>query len=138
MGIATAAMKRGIPILGICRGAQLMCVLSGGKLMQHIEDHSRGHDIVIKEDGSVIHATSSHHQMMLPPQEAEILAVATKPTKGMNQFNGYVNIQEVPEVVYFPNTNCLGVQPHPEWQSPGEPFVKYLGKIMKEKLQWVR
>ena len=35
-----AAERRGIPILGICRGLQAMNVFSGGKLVQHVEGHS--------------------------------------------------------------------------------------------------
>jgi putative glutamine amidotransferase len=35
--IATAALKNGTPILGICRGMQVMNVAAGGTLVQHLE-----------------------------------------------------------------------------------------------------
>jgi putative glutamine amidotransferase len=35
----TEAQDRGIPVLGICRGLQAINVLSGGSLLQHVEDH---------------------------------------------------------------------------------------------------
>ncbi|HEY3335590.1 MAG TPA: gamma-glutamyl-gamma-aminobutyrate hydrolase family protein [Candidatus Limnocylindrales bacterium] len=34
-----AADRRGLPILGICRGAQAMNVFAGGTLLQHVEGH---------------------------------------------------------------------------------------------------
>ena len=130
-----AAIKRDLPILGICRGAQLLCCVAGGKLLQHIENHGQDHNIkLLDEDGSVMRATSSHHQMMLPPQNAKILAVATEPTIGVNQHNGCVNVPEVPEVVFFPNIKALGIQPHPEWASPETPFNQYVIRKIKEYL----
>src|SRR5262249_49788112 len=36
--LARHAMDRGTPLLGICRGMQLMAVASGGRLYQHLPD----------------------------------------------------------------------------------------------------
>lgn len=36
-----AALDRDIPVLGICRGFQLINVALGGKLLQHVEGHTR-------------------------------------------------------------------------------------------------
>lgn len=49
-----AAKKRGIPILGICRGYQLMNVAEGGTLYQELPDDKTGHT-VIDEDITPIH-----------------------------------------------------------------------------------
>lgn len=38
IGLATEASRRGIPVLGICRGAQAMNVARGGSLHQHLAD----------------------------------------------------------------------------------------------------
>jgi putative glutamine amidotransferase len=35
-----AAGARGVPVLGICRGLQLMNVAAGGRLVQHVEGHA--------------------------------------------------------------------------------------------------
>jgi putative glutamine amidotransferase len=35
-----AAARRGLPVLGICRGAQLLAVARGGSLHQHLPDHA--------------------------------------------------------------------------------------------------
>ncbi|MBT2447829.1 gamma-glutamyl-gamma-aminobutyrate hydrolase family protein [Streptomyces sp. ISL-43] len=43
LALITAALERGIPLLGICRGAQLLAVALGGTLEQHVPDRV-GHD----------------------------------------------------------------------------------------------
>jgi putative glutamine amidotransferase len=39
LALARAADERGMPLLGICRGAQAICVARGGTLVQHVDDH---------------------------------------------------------------------------------------------------
>ena len=39
LALARAADERGMPVLGICRGAQALCVARGGTLRQHVEGH---------------------------------------------------------------------------------------------------
>jgi putative glutamine amidotransferase len=39
LALARAADRRGIPLLGICRGAQAINVARGGTLHQHLDDH---------------------------------------------------------------------------------------------------
>ena len=38
LGLLRAALRRGLPVLGICRGIQLLNVACGGTLVQHLED----------------------------------------------------------------------------------------------------
>jgi putative glutamine amidotransferase len=39
LALARAALERGMPLLGICRGAQALNVACGGTLHQHVPDH---------------------------------------------------------------------------------------------------
>lgn len=64
IALFNSAVFSGIPILGICRGAQLACALSGGKLIQHIENHTRSHEVVT-EEGESYTTSSCHHQAMI-------------------------------------------------------------------------
>src|ERR1700710_2282474 len=82
LALTRRALERDIPVLGICRGMQLMNVACGGTLLQHLpdlyghEEHRRvpgsfngaDHDVRL-QDGSLaarataeeIHSTKSHH-----------------------------------------------------------------------------
>src|SRR3954447_18601095 len=82
VALARRALERDIPLLGICRGMQLINVARGGTLIQHLpddvghEDHRRvpgsfdGADhgvrllpgsVACRAAGEVLHATKSHH-----------------------------------------------------------------------------
>ena len=39
LALARAADERGMPVLGVCRGAQALNVARGGTLRQHVDDH---------------------------------------------------------------------------------------------------
>ena len=110
-------------ILSICRGSQLLTVLSGGKLIQHVEGHCRDHSMVLN-NGLKYNITSSHHQMIYPfdlnEKDYELIGYSE-----YFQSNTYLNgdNEEIelsnnflePEIVYYKKTNALCIQGHPEW-----------------------
>ncbi|MDY6998067.1 MAG: gamma-glutamyl-gamma-aminobutyrate hydrolase family protein [Actinomycetota bacterium] len=56
LALLHAALRRGVPVLGICRGAQVLNVALGGTLHQHLPDvlgHSR------HQQGNAVFSTSS-------------------------------------------------------------------------------
>lgn len=129
-----------VPKIGICRGAQYLTVLSGGRLIQHVDNHSTTHNISILRDSipniysnnKIItrKMTSTHHQMMYPfdmkKRDYDIL--------GWSEFNlsdTYLNGEneeiDLPqnflesEIIKYNNTNSLCIQGHPEYKTcPGE------------------
>lgn len=127
---------RGIPIIGVCRGAQFMCAFAGGKLIQHCTGHvSGGHDVITK-DNERFYVTSSHHQMLeVTGTRHELVAWCPQPLSSV--YYGELNYTPAeveaslkegtfkePEVVFFPDIKGLAIQGHPEWAEMDSKFVK--------------
>lgn len=118
------ALELGKKMIGICRGSQFLCVMAGGKLVQHCEGHAIGdtHELNwIKGDNSFI--TSTHHQMQYPfnmdKKEYIICAYSTKKESStyLNGDNEEIKIPKdfvEPEVVVYKNIDALAIQGHPE------------------------
>lgn len=132
------ALENGLPIIGICRGAQLLTVLHGGSLYQHTNNHCQHHPLVTNE-GFVADATSCHHQVMnltkIEPEKFQVLAFANEPDYVWEE-DAYAEgtMVRIPEVVWFPKTKCLAIQAHPEWESPSSPFRRWLDPKIEELL----
>lgn len=139
VGVFNAARLKKLPCVGICRGGQLLNVLSGGEMYQHVTNHTRSHDLVDLISGDVIYVTSTHHQMMKPSKKAKIIAVANE--NGSREWweNGVfkrdVSTQDI-EVVYYESTNSLCFQPHPEYAYRGHPspMRDYFRNLIKKYL----
>jgi putative glutamine amidotransferase len=133
IGLAKTAMQKGIPIIGICRGAQLLCALSGGSLFQHIDGpHHRQHK-VITNDGEWLWTSSCHHQALnIEGTDGVVLA------KDVGTVTAYTDKAKfdtvIPEVVHFPKNKILAIQGHPEWMTPDEPFVQWCSKQIESLL----
>lgn len=119
------AVKNNKGMLGICRGAQLLNVLCGGTLYQHVNNHGDSHDYFDLEVEELYKVSSTHHQMMMAGKEAKILGIAWKSTEkwGYNSatrtFFRFTPTIETPdiEVVAYPNQKVLCYQPHPEFRN---------------------
>jgi putative glutamine amidotransferase len=110
------AVQHGIPMFGICRGAQLLCALSGGKLVQDVQGHGGTHTITT-HGGLMMPMSSTHHQMMYPWDVPHDLIAWTenKSDRYIHDIPNYVQPDKDPEVVFFEHTGALAVQGHPEW-----------------------
>lgn len=127
----------GIPMVGICRGSQFLCVMAGGKLVQHVNNHGGFHNMKTHDD-RIIQVNSTHHQMQLPPEGARILGYA-EPRRSTVYLNGKnQDIKKlVPcdvEVVYYQNINAIGIQFHPEWLQDDHECNLYAIQIVNEFL----
>jgi putative glutamine amidotransferase len=133
LALANAAIDKGIPILGVCRGLQLLCAIGGGKLFQHVDNHiGKAHALIF--NGQHLYTNSYHHQMVIPTDDMEVLAytpcrspfkVTTKKVKDEG---------DEPEVVFFPKLKALGVQGHPEWLPHSSDLTKLTKQLLREKL----
>jgi putative glutamine amidotransferase len=124
LALATRALERDLPFLGVCRGMQVMNVARGGTLIQHLpddlghEDHRRAlgtfddadHDVRLADGslaarvaGETLHPTKSHHH-----QGVDRIG------DGL-QVTGWATIDDLPEALEVPGHRfALGVQWHPE------------------------
>ena len=90
IALLEAAMQADMPVLGICRGMQLMNVVFGGRLIQHLPGHrtedesgkSAYHRVYISPgsklaailgSGGFVQVNSRHHQGVSEPQKAPSL-----------------------------------------------------------------
>lgn len=128
--LGSKAITTKIPFFGICNGMQLINVLHGGKVIQHIpdegkfmdheqshneefKDYCKGyHDVAIERNShlfkivneEIISTNSSHHQAAKTAGEG--LKIVARASDG------------VIEAVEKPNHSfCLGVQWHPEFET---------------------
>ena len=124
VALARRALERDLPMLGICRGMQLLNVANGGTLLQHLpeshghEDHRRvpgsfdgaDHDVRLLDGslaaraaGETHHGTKSHHH-----QGVDRIGAGLEVT-------GWSTLDELPEAIEAPDRRfALGVQWHPE------------------------
>lgn len=112
--------------IGICRGAQLLHVMNGGKLWQHVEHHLGNHPLMYETESGLkrnYDVSSTHHQMMQGPfKDGQVWAWANQTRKrefvnGRSFLVGDTHWSD-PEVVAYKKTNTLCFQPHPEMMSP--------------------
>lgn len=133
------AQQRGAKMLGICRGAQMLCALNGGKLVQHVNGHGRDHWMATYDE-ELLQVTSVHHQMMwpfdLPPENFKLLGWTPEQVSNVFAFNAKHTIGKVdmePEIVYFPTTKGLAIQGHPEF-AIGSQFARYSVELTRKWL----
>ena len=141
--IEWALMKQardlGIPIIGVCRGAQMLCALAGGHLIQHVNGHGGNHT-VLTYDGDDFVTNSIHHQMMYPfDVEHELLAWTPNRSDVYIQAEGSITIDDIPpsvdpEYVYYQSVKGFAIQWHPEMMHDNCRATQYIFKTFKERL----
>ncbi len=107
------------PKIGICRGGQFLNVLSGGAMWQHVDKHglSGTHVAIDLLTGIPVDVTSTHHQMMIPGEDGEVIAIADEATTFISDKKDREKPIFDTEVVWYDTTNSLCFQPHPEYSS---------------------
>ena len=124
LALTRRAVERDMPVLGICRGMQLINVAFGGTLTQHLpdelghEEHRRtpgsfddsDHDVRLtpgslaaRAAGEELHGTKSHHHQGVATVGAGL------------EVTGHSVLDDLPEALEAPGRRfVLGVQWHPE------------------------
>lgn len=126
-----------IPMAGICRGAQFLNVMNGGKMWQHVNNHAihGRHEAFYHPDQTKLMVTSTHHQMMIPNENGEVLmtaAIATSKATATQTVLG--NTGDDVEAVYYPATQTVCYQPHPEYVGIKDPLRANYYKLLQDFL----
>jgi putative glutamine amidotransferase len=124
IGLARRAVERDMPVLGICRGMQVLNVALGGTLRQHVPDLV-GHNEHRRNPGSFENA--DHDVRLVPDSLAartareQLHAIKSHHHQGVDRLGeglivtGYSTLDEYPEAIELPGARfVLGVQWHPE------------------------
>lgn len=130
------ATQAGIPIIGICRGAQFVNVMNGGTLIQHVDGHQEWHEIETHSNlYAGVRVSSTHHQMMVPHRRG-VLEAWAQARSSVYKYDGKPSLRldssgkvKEPEVVWYPHTQSLCVQFHPEMmdrKSTGHEYFRHL------------
>jgi gamma-glutamyl-gamma-aminobutyrate hydrolase PuuD len=147
------ARGNNIPMAGICRGAQFLCVMAGGSLVQDVTNHAGGQHTINVEwpgkegDPGVISVTSSHHQMQypfdLPKAEYKILGWGTDTRSSHYAMDNKTvllraeaseQLKSEPDVIWYPTINALAAQYHPEWMDEDSGGFLYFKELVSHYL----
>lgn len=128
--IASKAIKTDMPILGICNGMQLINVLHGGKIMQHIPDEKKFIDHEQSHDPKYNDYNLPYHQVQIEPDTMLHQIVKQKSVKTNSSHHQAVknagrNIKVSARandgiIEAIEKTNhpfCVGIQWHPEFNA---------------------
>jgi putative glutamine amidotransferase len=142
IALVRRALERDMPVLGICRGMQLLNVAMGGTLHQHLPDlvghgdHRRNpgsfenydHDVRLEPGslaalaaGEEVHVTKSHHHQGVD-EIGEGLVVT-----GRSELDGLPETIEAPACRFV-----LGVQWHPE----ADDASRVIGALVEQARQY--
>lgn len=146
VSLARAAIEADIPLLGICRGMQVLNVAAGGTLHQHVPDLLDGSEEHRRVPGTL--DTHNEHPVDVEPGSlAELAAGGPRPmtrshhhqavdevgdglvVTGRHVDDGLIEAIEAPAATY-----CLGVQWHPE-ADPQSPVIASLVAAARERMQ---
>jgi putative glutamine amidotransferase len=140
LALVHAALAVGLPVLGVCRGMQLLNVALGGSLIQHLPDLV-GHELHSPTPGA--HA---EHEVRLAPTGlvahamGERLAVATYHHQAVDRLGtGLVPVgwadDDIVEAVELPGPAwVVGVQWHPEVSGAGGLFDDFVAACALERV----
>ena len=136
LALITEAVNQGRPIIGVCRGAQLLCVANGGSLYQHSKPIRQQHGLYLDNGKSLIYIeniAAGHHQIMRPTGCFELVGYNPDPVEVWVSDTEYHEERHTAEIVWYPKTKCLAIQPHPEWEVKGASFIIWLNAFIASK-----
>ena len=129
-------------VIGCGRGAQFLCVMNGGKLIQDCTGHMLDGTHQITNGSVYCEITSTHHQMQYPfnlfEEDYTILYRAAPELSYHYECSDTEHIYCEPEIVLYHKEGfpkCLAIQGHPEYMRKESPVIEILNNIIKSCLE---
>jgi gamma-glutamyl-gamma-aminobutyrate hydrolase PuuD len=131
------AVELGIPTIGVCRGAQMLCARAGGFLIQDVSNHAGSLHKVLTHTDDEVTVNSIHHQMLAGLEKVphELLAWCDTPRSPKYIYRDdkdYVPPEgfKEPELVWFPKIKGFAIQWHPEGMNIHSEATNFVFKEM--------
>lgn len=128
-----AALHRDTPVLGICRGHQLLNVVLGGTLVEHIPESPVAHDSTLSAltNGDHDHLVTTEPDSLVRTLYGERRRTNSWHHQAVDQLGDGLRITAraddgIVEAIEVPGRSILGVQWHPEWMSTPDPAFDWL------------
>ncbi len=121
------ALEAEIPVLGICRGLQVLNVHAGGTLHQHVPEHAR-YDV---DPAARIHRASVEPGSVLHALYGEEVAINSLHHQTIDRLGRGLTViardgDDTVEAVQMDGRDVIGVQWHPEMLAATEPIFAWL------------
>ena len=145
IALARLAMERDVPVLGICRGMQLLNVARGGTLHQHLPDlvgheghrptpgsfDASEHDVRLTAGSLASRAAGEHRHLTKQHHHQGVDAVG----EGF-AVTGWSELDDLPEAIELPGRRfVLGVQWHPEVDPDSEVVAAFVRECAAAKAE---
>jgi putative glutamine amidotransferase len=128
-----AALHCDTPLLGICRGHQLLNVVLGGTLIEDIPESRVAHDSNLSAltDGDHDHLVTTEPDSLVRTLYGERRRTNSWHHQAVDQLGDGLRITAraddgIVEAIEAPGRPILGVQWHPEWMSTPDPAFDWL------------
>jgi putative glutamine amidotransferase len=133
ISLVRSAMDRGIPVLGVCRGMQVLNVALGGTLVPDIRPGSVSHlsPEAAPTDGSLDHLVTFDRGSIAADLFGENATTNSWHHQAVDRCGAGLVVtgrtsDGVIESVELPGAPVLGVQWHPEWMKSADPTLTWI------------
>ena len=133
IALVRAALERGIPVLGVCRGLQVLNVALGGTLVAHLEPGEVNHlsPETAPTDGTVDHVVTFEVGSLVAELFGEGVTTNSWHHQAVDRCGAGLVVTArtsdgVVEAVELPGAPVLGVQWHPEWMKSADPTLTWI------------
>lgn len=115
LAVYTKCYDDGIPMFGVCRGAQFGHVMNGGKLFMDVDKHQSQH--LMYTETEAVPVSSLHHQLCIENDDMDVIGWAEESTERYySATSSNTGKAKDVEAFFYRDTCFFGVQGHPEYK----------------------